>query len=98
MGKQKGTKKTGGRGKGTPNKITSDLRTWVSELINDNRKQLKKDLKSLEPKERWAVIEKLMCYAIPKMQSVEASVNIDNLTNEQIDLIITEITKDLDNG
>ncbi|MDR2064923.1 MAG: hypothetical protein LBP85_04355 [Prevotellaceae bacterium] len=95
MTRKKGTQKTGGRAKGTPNKITIDLRTWIAALIDNNRQQLEKDLLWIEPKERWQVVEKLMQYTLPKMQSVETAVNMDNLTDEQINLIISEITKDL---
>jgi hypothetical protein len=67
----KGTQKTGGRAKGTPNKVTTDLRTWVSMLIENNRERLEKDLETLEPKERWMLIEKLMQYVIPKKKEEE---------------------------
>lgn len=65
-----------GRPKGTPNKVTTELKTWVQKLIDNNRAQLEKDLKQLEPKERWAVIEKMMSYTIPKMSSVEADIDL----------------------
>ena len=99
MGQKKG--KTGnpnGRPKGTPNKVTTDLRTWLSELWNDNRGQFEKDLKTLEPQQRLATLEKLLNYIIPKQQSIEATIeNIDlrSLSEEQLDLIINNITKDL---
>jgi hypothetical protein len=69
--KKKGTPKTGGREKGTPNKVTSDLRAWIALLIENNREQLESDLEALEPKERWQLIEKLMQYVIPKKQQDE---------------------------
>lgn len=95
MPRKKGAVKTGGRGKGTPNKVTSDLRTWVNMLIDNNREQLEKDLKALEPRERWAVIEKLMSYTMPKMQSIEAKIEYDKLSDEQLNTIINKITVDL---
>ena len=97
MSREKGQPKTGGREKGTPNKVTTDLRTWITELINDNRKQLKKDLKKLEPKERWTVVEKLMSYTIPKMQSVEAKIDLNRLSDEQLNTIIAELSKNIEN-
>jgi len=66
-----GGNKTGGRTAGTPNKITSDLRTWISELIDDNREQIVEDLKDLEPQQRVAIFEKLLQYVIPKRQQQE---------------------------
>jgi len=97
MAQKKGqTGNPNGRPKGSPNKVTSDLREWVLELINGNRKQLKKDLLALEPKARWIVVEKLMQYTIPKMQSVEAKIDFDKLSDGQISTVINEITKNLE--
>ena len=58
MSRKKGEQKTGGRIKGTPNKVTNDLRTWVNDLLNDNRQQIIKDLKMLEPQQRVMIFEK----------------------------------------
>lgn len=58
--------KTGGRAKGTPNKTTSAVRDWLISLINNSRSQIEKDLKSLEPKDRLLMIEKLLPYVMPK--------------------------------
>ncbi|MDR2139382.1 MAG: DUF5681 domain-containing protein [Tannerella sp.] len=72
MAQKKGqTGNPNGRPKGTPNKVTTDLRQWVNMLIENNREQLEKDLEALEPKERWQLIEKLMQYVIPKKREEE---------------------------
>jgi len=79
MGQHKGqTGNPKGRPKGTPNKVTTDLRTWIGSLINSNREQLETDIKTLAPKERWTVIEKLLQYAVPRIQSVESNTNDNN--------------------
>jgi len=44
---------------------------------------------------RWIVVEKLMQYTIPKMQSVEAKIDFDKLSDGQISILINEITKNL---
>lgn len=87
--------KTGGRVKGTPNKITTTAREWLASLIDDNRQQIEHDIKQLEPKERLCVLEKLMQYVIPKQQAVSASIEMERLTDEQLENLITELTKDL---
>jgi uncharacterized protein (UPF0305 family) len=66
MAAKKGHSKSGGRGKGTPNKVTQSMREWVQTLIDNNRERLERDFEALEPKERWLLIEKLMQYIIPK--------------------------------
>jgi uncharacterized protein (UPF0305 family) len=86
-----------GRPRGTPNKTTSEVKGWIAGLIDRNRRQLEKDLKALEPRERWQVIEKLMAYTVPKMQSVEARIDLERLSDEQLNVIINELTKNLDN-
>ena len=45
------TNNPNGRPKGTPNKITQDMRQWLSTVIDKNRRQIERDLKALEPKE-----------------------------------------------
>jgi hypothetical protein len=97
MSRVKGTLKTGGRIKGTPNKVTGDLRAWINELLNGNRKQIEKDIQRLEPHQQVTFFEKLLGYAVPKMQSVEAKIDMNSLSDEQINLIINELTKDLSN-
>ena len=82
MAKAKGTPKTGGRETGTPNKTTVSMKEWIQGLVNDNLGQLKTDLDALEPKDRWAVVERLMQYCTPKMQSIDATVQIAEEYNQ----------------
>jgi hypothetical protein len=72
MAQQKGhTGNPNGRPKGTPNKITSAIRNWIVELINDNREQLQQDIQQIEPKDRLAFIEKLLPYVLPKVERAD---------------------------
>ncbi|MEG0602165.1 MAG: hypothetical protein RR499_03890 [Mucinivorans sp.] len=95
MSRTKGTQKTGGRSAGTPNKVTTELKTWVQQLIDGNRETLESDLMMLDPVDRWRIVEKLMSYVVPKMQSIEAKLEFDQLTDEQIDSLINGLTKDI---
>lgn len=100
MARQKndGKGRLGGRQKGTPNKVTASVKDWLSGLIDKNRKQIEKDIKQLEPKERLSVLEKLMQYVIPKQQAVSADVNIDRLSDEQLESLIEELTRGVSDG
>lgn len=100
MARQKndGKGRLGGRTKGTPNKVTKTAREWLTALVDKNRRQIERDLKQLEPKERLLILEKLLQYVIPKKQAVDASVSLENLSDEQLDFIIDEITKDDEPG
>lgn len=97
MARQKndGKGRIGGRAKGTPNKITSTVKDWISQLIDDNRSQIEKDIKRLSPKDRLQVFEKLMQYVIPKQQSVRADIDLSKLSETQLDLIVDELTKNI---
>lgn len=69
-GRRKGTEKTGGRKKGTPNKISGTVKEWIASIIDTNRNQFENDLELLEPGERVRVISNLLQYVTPKMQSM----------------------------
>ena len=69
---EKGREKTGGRAKGTPNKTTTDLKEWVFRLVSKNTKQIEKDLKELDAKERLILFEKLLRYVLPRQASITA--------------------------
>ncbi|MDE5944087.1 MAG: hypothetical protein K2G93_00660 [Rikenella sp.] len=56
-----------GRPKGTPNKVTTELRVWIAELIDGCRDELSADLRNMEPAERWRLVERLMAYVLPKV-------------------------------
>lgn len=95
MSRQKGTPKTGGRTKGTPNKTTQNVKQWIEKIIDKNRKQVERDLKSVEPQERLKIIEKLLQYVVPKQQAQSVDVDFSSLNDAQLESIVTEITKDL---
>lgn len=98
MARPKGTPKTGGRQKGTPNKTTASIREWLIEVIGKNQRQIEKDLKELEPGARLQVIAKLLPFVVPKMESINATIDYNKLSDEQLDMVINEITKEIDNG
>lgn len=69
VGRKKGTEKTGGRKKGTPNRISGTVKEWITSIIDTNRNQFENDLELLEPGERVRIISNLLQYVTPKMQS-----------------------------
>lgn len=90
------TNNPNGRPKGVPNKMTASLRTFVAEIISKNKRQINKDLKALSPKDRLIIIERLMQYVIPKQQWQR--VDLQNLSDDQLMMIIEEITDEKDNS
>lgn len=94
--KNDGRGRMGGRQKGTPNRVTRDLREWVARLIDANRGQLEDDLQALAPKERLDVIEKFMQYVLPRRQAVRADLSVDELSDDQIDAIVKRLADGLE--
>lgn len=91
MAFQQGHKKVGGRRAGTPNKATSSLRNWVRLFVTRNTKQMQSDLDALDPKDRLVMLEKFMRYTIPQQQAVSASVDLNELTDEQLNQVVEQI-------
>lgn len=63
--------KTGGRQKGTPNKVTRTLREILEHSISQELESLPKLLNQLEPNERINAIIKLIPYVMPKADKEE---------------------------
>ena len=94
MSRAKGTPKTGGRKSGTPNKVTSTLKEFVASLIDQNREQMERDLKTLSPRDRLFALDKLMQYIIPKNQS--QSINMKDDAFEKLMRSLPDNPEDLD--
>lgn len=88
-GRQKGTVKTGGRQKGSPNKITRAVKECITNMLTDytNSETFMQDFQTLEPKERLLIAEKLLNYIVPKMQSVAVE-DVDKDKKSTVDLLI----------
>ena len=61
-------KKHGGRAKGTPNKLTREIRTSLKNILNNEIEQLPAHFEKLEPKERIELLIKIMPYAMPQVK------------------------------
>jgi hypothetical protein len=88
-------RKFGGREKGTPNKITSDLRQRINDFLTDNWSSLQTDFDSLDSKEKLFFYEKLLQYGLPKLQSTELTSNLEKLSDHQLNTIINELKKNI---
>lgn len=60
-------KKFGARQNGTPNKLTSELRAVLKDLIHEELEILQERMDHLDPKERLEVLVKLLLYVLPKV-------------------------------
>jgi hypothetical protein len=71
--------KYGGRQKGTPNRMTKELRSVLKDILYRELEQIQEQLDALNPKERIELLIKLMPYVLPKVTSVS------HTTNEPLD-------------
>ena len=67
--------KYGGREKGTPNRLTQELRTVLKDIVYRELETIELRLDELDPKERIELTIKLMPYVFPKLQSISHSAN-----------------------
>ena len=63
-------KKYGGRQKGTPNRLTKELRTILKDVLYNELEKIEELLDSLETKERLDMLIKLMPFALPKVDKI----------------------------
>lgn len=94
--KEKGKRvKTGGRVKGTPNKITALNRKAIEKVLADYNESglFTQDFLSLEPKDRIAIAEKLIQYTTPKMQSTTVDLVTEN-TECTIDIMLRKLAEE----
>jgi hypothetical protein len=79
-------KKYGGRQKGTPNKLTFDLRATISDILGQELESIHERLERLDDKERLDIIVRLLPYAIPKMSEI----NTPQVEPKKLVLVVTD--------
>lgn len=80
-----------GKPKGTKNKTSELLRGKISQFIEMEFKAIQKDFKKLSPKDRAKLFIDLVPFVVPKLQSVSMDLNLEKLTEDQLDQIINEL-------
>lgn len=90
--------KTGGREKGTPNKVTREIREVYKELIENNLSNVENWLETVSqenPDKALSFIIRLSEFVVPKLQSTNLSnsMNFENLNDEELNLIIDKICR-----
>ena len=89
MSRTKGTPRTGGRAKGTPNKATKEVREWIYELLAGQRSHFEECLKQLTPEDFVRSYMGLMVYVAPKMQAVSVKATLEEDYRRLMQLIDT---------
>lgn len=68
-----------GRGKGTPNKTTKEMKDFIASVLSENLDKMREDFDKMSPATRWTLLEKFGKYVIPTLaqSQVNAEVNGD---------------------
>lgn len=67
-------RKTGGRLKGTPNKITQEVRDSINAFINGHIGDLQAIYSDLAPRDRMRFILDLLPFIAPKFQAIQMDI------------------------
>ena len=90
--KNDGRGRLGGRIAGTPNKVTTDLKTWIAEILDGGRDKFVQSMGRLTPQEYIKVYTGLLNYALPKQQAI----NVESQTEaeyKQLDEFVDRIAE-----
>lgn len=83
----KGQPKTGGRVKGTPNKIKNDLRVRIQNFAEENFEEVVEAWKQIqEPDKKIKAYNDICAYALPKLQAVQLDATVNRASNIEDDL------------
>ena len=83
-----------GRPKGSENKLNADLRSKLKNIIENNIDNVQSYLHKLKPIERLQVIERLLSFVLPKLQAQTIELDMNSLSDAQVDEIINSIQID----
>lgn len=84
-----------GRPKGASNKVTGSLREFIALLIDENRERIRTDIDKLSAKDRLQILERMMQYVLPKMESSKTDIRLEQLTEKEIGNIAMNILNEI---
>ena len=93
--KSKKKKKTGGRVKGCPNKLTHQTRQVLANIVEGELERIPAILLTLEPAARIEIVLRMCNYLLPKVESISVKdLDAATLDGEQYVKEITERVED----
>lgn len=83
-----GHTKMGGRQKGSENRTNKDLKSRITQLVENGFEAIESDLEALEAKDRINAYLKLLEYIMPKQR--ETKIDISNLSDEEVEELLNK--------
>lgn len=80
-----------GRGKGTQNKVTAELRERIKTFLDGSFDSVQEDFKLLDPVQRLNFYEKMIRYVVPQMTANDLKIDFDQMSDSQLDEIVNRL-------
>ena len=80
-----------GRPVGAGSKLAKPLKEQLADFLNLKIQELPGIWNKLTPRDRAALLKDLLPFFMAKMQAVQMEVDFNNLSEEQVDYIITKL-------
>lgn len=65
-----------GRTKGSPNKITKNIKDMLQDVYDNNLDKIQSDLDAMSPKDKWATLTKMSDKFLPSLKAVDNKVEV----------------------
>ena len=82
-----------GKPRGAKNKVNQGLRDKIAMLLDSEFDNIKKDLVKMQPKDRLKFYTDLLQYGLPRLQATTLEIDLDKMTEDQLDKIIDHLNK-----
>lgn len=82
-----------GKPKGAKNKTSERLRATISDFLEEKFPTIRKNFSKLSPRDQAKLYSDLLPFVVPKLQALNLELDFGKMSEEQLDQIINELTK-----
>lgn len=82
-----------GRRKGSPNKVTAELRDVLKNFLDSHFDEVSRIWSKASPRDKLAFYRDLLPYVVPKLQNSTLDISFDQLSDSDLDKIIDRLIK-----
>lgn len=91
------TNNPAGRPKGTPNKITGELRISIKMFLEKKWPKIEANFNKLEPYQQVQFFEKLMPYVVPRLRESDLKIDFTKLSDQELTKVVESLFNLSDN-